>query len=105
MIRTTTEKTCVLCGENCSRKPRVKDDRGRYYCKTCHQAALARQAKAAQPSHGTVRQSAPAGAMEEDEVAIDDPPERRESASAPPAPDAFIDDDDDDIQLMDDDDD
>lgn len=30
-------KTCVICGQDCSKRPRVKDQRGRYYCKACHE--------------------------------------------------------------------
>lgn len=33
-------KVCVICGEDCSDRPRVKDRRGRYYCKACHDRAL-----------------------------------------------------------------
>ncbi len=32
-------KTCRRCGVDCSKLPRVKDDRGRYYCKPCYEAA------------------------------------------------------------------
>src|SRR5262245_37233781 len=31
----TVEKICTFCGEDVSDKPRVKDARGRYYCKPC----------------------------------------------------------------------
>jgi hypothetical protein len=34
------EKICVICGEDCSNKPRTKDSKGRYYCKPCHDQAL-----------------------------------------------------------------
>lgn len=40
----STEKICVLCREDCSYKPRIKDSHGNYYCKTCHQAAEQRRA-------------------------------------------------------------
>lgn len=33
---TAQEKTCVVCGENCADRPRVKDPKGRYYCKPCY---------------------------------------------------------------------
>jgi len=36
-------KTCVICGEDCSAHPRVKDAHGHYYCKVCHDSAMARQ--------------------------------------------------------------
>ena len=32
-------KVCVLCGEDCSQRPRVKDRRGRYYCRPCYDKA------------------------------------------------------------------
>lgn len=35
------EKICVICGEDCSGRPRTKDPRGRYYCNTCYEAARA----------------------------------------------------------------
>lgn len=46
-------KTCVVCGADCSNKPRVKDRRGRYFCRPCYEAAVkkqkARKAHAARP--------------------------------------------------------
>jgi hypothetical protein len=46
-------KTCVMCGADCSNKPRVKDRRGRYFCRPCYAAAVkkqkARKAHAARP--------------------------------------------------------
>lgn len=48
-------KTCVLCGEDCSSRARVKDRQGNYYCKTCHAAAEARQRnRGATPTHTSV---------------------------------------------------
>jgi hypothetical protein len=43
----TSGKTCVLCGEDCSTKNRVKDSHGNYYCKSCHQEAEVRNRQAA----------------------------------------------------------
>ena len=37
------KKICGLCGEDCSNRPRIKDPKGRYYCKACHELALARR--------------------------------------------------------------
>lgn len=34
-----TVKVCVACGEDCSARPRIKDVKGRYYCKPCHEQA------------------------------------------------------------------
>lgn len=36
-------KICALCGDDCSGKPRVKDKKGNYYCKSCHEAAAAKR--------------------------------------------------------------
>lgn len=43
MTDMSTEKICVLCREDCSYKPRIKDSHGNYYCKNCHQAAEQRK--------------------------------------------------------------
>ncbi len=32
-------KICVICGEDCSGRPRTKDPRGHYYCLTCYEQA------------------------------------------------------------------
>ncbi len=45
MTSTSASKVCVLCGEDCSNKPRIKDSHGNYYCKSCHQEAEHRKAK------------------------------------------------------------
>ena len=37
-------KVCVICGEDCSGRPRIKDSNGRYYHKSCHEEALRRKA-------------------------------------------------------------
>lgn len=45
-------KICVICGEDCSGRPRIKDSKGMYYCKSCHEEALRRKparAEAAPP--------------------------------------------------------
>lgn len=41
-------KICVVCGQDCSDRPRVKDAQGRYACKTC-QAAADAAARAPKP--------------------------------------------------------
>jgi hypothetical protein len=46
MLMSTTSsggagKTCVVCGEDVSRKPRTKDSHGRYYCQPCYDNAIA----------------------------------------------------------------
>ncbi|MBN1345655.1 MAG: hypothetical protein JXQ73_23385 [Phycisphaerae bacterium] len=32
----TVQKVCRLCGEDCAERPRVKDHKGRYYCRACY---------------------------------------------------------------------
>ncbi len=44
------EKICVICGEDCSRRPRTKDPKGRYYCNACYEAARAGASGAAAKS-------------------------------------------------------
>jgi len=49
----STEKICRACGVDCSGRPRVKDRKGRYYCRDCYEQAkkdlAAKQARAATP--------------------------------------------------------
>ena len=33
-------KVCVVCGADCAGRPRVKDPRGRYFCKPCYETAV-----------------------------------------------------------------
>ena len=33
-----TPKTCQICAEDCSDRPRVRDTKGRYYCRACAEA-------------------------------------------------------------------
>jgi hypothetical protein len=37
--RTPTKKICCVCGEDCSRRPRTRDPKGRYACTTCYTRA------------------------------------------------------------------
>ncbi|MCK4342568.1 MAG: hypothetical protein KAY37_12690 [Phycisphaerae bacterium] len=47
-------RICVVCGEDCSLKPRTKDRRGRYFCRECYEKAVQQaRAKAAQQSAAT----------------------------------------------------
>lgn len=48
----TTAKVCILCRQDCSNRPRVKDARGRYMCRACAdaRAATASVAPAPRPS-------------------------------------------------------
>ncbi|MFK7961014.1 MAG: hypothetical protein AB8G96_10860 [Phycisphaerales bacterium] len=38
------QKVCVLCGADCAGQPRIKDPRGRYYHKACHEQAARERA-------------------------------------------------------------
>ncbi|MEM7227333.1 MAG: hypothetical protein AAF432_00815 [Planctomycetota bacterium] len=49
-----TEKTCQICKQDCSGKPRTKDKRGQYFCTPCYEEArrkleAKKRARAAQP--------------------------------------------------------
>ena len=47
---TSKEKTCAICGVDCSNLPRKKDERGRYYCLAClDRIAAQTQNDAAEP--------------------------------------------------------
>ncbi|MCC6677224.1 MAG: zinc ribbon domain-containing protein [Phycisphaerales bacterium] len=38
-----TAKICIICRQDCSNRPRVKDAKGRYLCKSCEQARAKRE--------------------------------------------------------------
>ena len=40
------QKTCVICGEDCSGRPRIKNARGQYACRSCYEARAASKAPA-----------------------------------------------------------
>ncbi|MCG3123472.1 MAG: hypothetical protein GIKADHBN_01891 [Phycisphaerales bacterium] len=58
-------KICIVCKQDCSRKPRTKDAHGRYICGPCESAAVARR-KSPQTGVGEAPRTA-APAVEEDE--------------------------------------
>lgn len=65
------QKTCTICGLDCSNKPRTKDAQGRYVCKECFQRAQAAHAAkqdAAKPKPGG---AVPAGAARSPGAASD----------------------------------
>ena len=39
----STTKTCAVCGQDVSAKPRTKDRNGRYFCTPCYEKVLARK--------------------------------------------------------------
>ena len=45
----STSKICVVCSEDCSSRPRVKDKKGQYYCRQCYQDAVQRKRVQAAP--------------------------------------------------------
>ncbi len=59
-----TAKVCVICGQDCSGKPRVKDQQGRYSCKSCQEAALKKAAAAKPAAPRPVAKPAPVPAPE-----------------------------------------
>lgn len=46
------KKICVICGKDCSKQKRVKDDKGRYYHKECIARAREAQKKESSPAGG-----------------------------------------------------
>lgn len=46
-------KICVVCREDCSNKPRTKDNKGRYFCKSCFEQAMSRQQSTAKSPGAT----------------------------------------------------
>lgn len=67
------DKLCGICGEDCSDRPRVKDRRGRYFCKSCAMAKAAAgkgQGKAVAAASPVHEAAAP---IVEDAYDLDDP--------------------------------
>lgn len=79
-------KVCVVCGEDCSSRPRTKDKLGRYYCNQCYA-----RARSARSSLGTASMSAPGIPAIELDGAVDAKvmaelmPYAPDEASQPPA--------------------
>jgi membrane associated rhomboid family serine protease len=42
-------KICAICGEDCSTRPRVKDPKGRYFCRSCYERAMRRRQAVGSP--------------------------------------------------------
>ena len=53
------QKICVVCGEDCSGKPRTKDAAGRYFCTPCYQRKLEEKRQANTPSQAAPARPAP----------------------------------------------
>ncbi len=71
-------KICVICGEDCSGRPRIKDPRGHYYCKACYEQARHRlqgqQAADAPFTTAAADEAEPLGLLDE---VLDDSPALR----------------------------
>lgn len=65
-------KICVVCKQDCSKKPRIKDPQGRYTCQACADKRAAKQQVAAVPAgaaaSGAKASEAP---LDEPELSID----------------------------------
>ncbi len=44
-------KVCVICGDDCSNKPRTKDTKGRYFCKRCYESRIVQNRPVGQTPH------------------------------------------------------
>lgn len=42
-MTTDTRKICVVCQNDCSDVPRVKDDEGNYYCRPCYEQQVSKE--------------------------------------------------------------
>lgn len=52
------EKICIICGEDCADRPRLKDSNGQYACQACVEAKKRRRTEP-MPSAATVQKDAP----------------------------------------------
>lgn len=83
------EKVCVICGQDCAGKPRVKDPQGRYSCKSCHEAATVRKAPAAQaPGPGVAKTKATSAPLA---AAVATRPQTKPAPAPEPEPDPVFD--------------
>ncbi len=76
-------KICVICGEDCSGRPRIKDPKGHYYCKSCHEKVNQRL-----EGHRAADESARAAPADEAEPLglLDDSPDESPARQAVPLP-------------------
>ena len=82
------QKVCGSCGQDCANRPRTKDRRGRYFCSTCYDRAIARQRQlrgTAAPPTLSPKQSPPTQPIDGPTTqAADQSPQA--TANPPPAP-------------------
>lgn len=62
-------KVCVVCNADCAGKPRVKDPKGRYYCKPCYDRKAAERAGAPMLDLGSPAPPPPVEPAPDDELA------------------------------------
>ena len=60
-------KVCVVCAEDCSARPRIKDNEGRYACKAC----VEKKKAAPRPAAAAARAPARSATLLEDEPYVD----------------------------------
>jgi ribosomal protein L40E len=65
-------KICGICGRDCSAKPRIRDPRGRYFCRECYEAALQRKRAGAQHDQPPPEPHPASSALEEEPNVLDD---------------------------------
>ena len=66
----STGKVCRRCGVDCAKLPRVKDDRGRYYCKPCYEAAR-REKLQRNAARATQADAAPATTVDDQPIDVE----------------------------------
>jgi hypothetical protein len=69
-------KTCAICGMDCSDRPRVKDPKGHYFCRPCYDRALEEKRKKQQapaaPDKSKRKEPEDAGVLRLDDPLFDD---------------------------------
>jgi hypothetical protein len=80
MAESAAAKICVICRQDCSDRPRIKDPKGRYCCKSCYESA--RQAAEARREAAAAE---PAGFGAADEPPLDPMPLESTAAAACPS--------------------
>lgn len=86
MSAPATEKICIVCKQDCAKKPRMKDAQGRYVCEDCMNKV---QAKTSAPSHANASSPPPLAASQAPRPTKPDmlaPDEELVDLLAPPPP-------------------
>jgi hypothetical protein len=84
---TSPQKICVLCGQDCAGQPRIKDPKGHYYHKACHEQAMREreQRLAQEPASGPRAFDEPAPFPIAEPEASSAPAETGDESVIPPA--------------------